>query len=281
MLEVVSLRLFGRVLAPYVDSFVSLKESLRRARMQYSVHEYLSMMVFSTVVTYLVFLVSSLLFVSLLPVPPIAYLFVIFISFIVGIVTFLLGYSYPSLQTKNLRNRIDRALPFAIFYMATTASSGAHPLNVFKMLSLRGGIIGEEANRIYTNVRALGMDLTTALEKAAVRSPSARFAELMWGMASILTTGGDLEAYLRGRTRTAMTQYRRTLNDYAKTVALYTEIYITLIIVGSLFFIILLAIISPLVGGNTLLLQTFLVFFFIPLVSIGFIMLLRGASPTD
>jgi flagellar protein FlaJ len=125
------------------------------------------------------------------------------------------------------------------------------------------------------------MDINTALQRAAVRSPSTKFAELLWGMVSILTTGGNLESYLRGRTKTAMAQYRRALNDYAKTIALYTEIYITLIIVGSLFFIILLAIISPLVGGNTLFLQTFLVFFFIPLVSVGFIMVLKGASPTE
>jgi flagellar protein FlaJ len=130
-------------------------------------------------------------------------------------------------------------------------------------------------------VKSLGLDMVTALEKAANRTPSPTFGELLWGMVSVLTTGGDMESYLQGKTRSAMAQYRRTLNDYAKAIAFYTEIYITLVIVGSLFFIILLSIISPLVGGSTLFLQTFLVFFFIPLVSMGFIMLLKGASPIE
>jgi hypothetical protein len=36
---------------------------------------------------------------------------------------------------------------------------------------------------------------------------------------------------------------------------------------------------SPIVGGEILVLQTFLVFFFVPITSIGFIVLLKGLSP--
>ena len=127
----------------------------------------------------------------------------------------------------------------------------------------------------------MGMNLSDALQKSATRSPSPQFADLLWGMISIITTGGDIERYLRGKTRAFMAQHRRSLNEYAKQISLYTEIYITLIIIGSLFFIILIAIISPLTGGATTLIQTFLVFFFIPLVSIGFIVLLKGISPSE
>jgi hypothetical protein len=38
---------------------------------------------------------------------------------------------------------------------------------------------------------------------------------------------------------------------------------------------------SPLVGGNILLVQTFLVFFFVPFTSVGFIVLLKGLSPLN
>jgi hypothetical protein len=83
-----------------------------------------------------------------------------------------------------------------------------------------------------------------------------------------------------------MNIYRRALQDYSKMISFYTEIYITLMIVGSLFFIVLLAVMSP-VGesasgrASTLMLQTFLVFFFIPLVSIAFIVLLKAISPSE
>jgi len=232
-------------------------------------------------VTFIVFFIASLVLVAIFYPVPLAYMFVVFASIMAGVIAFFSMYSYPSMKMRSLKNSIDRSLPFAVFYMATTASSGSHPMNIFRMLSLRGGVMGEEANRIYTNVKTMGMDIGTALQKAAARTPSTKFAELLWGMVSIITTGGNMESYLRGRTRTAMAQYRRALNEYANSIALYTEIYITLVIVGTLFFIILLAIISPLVGGNTLFLQTFLVFFFIPLISVGFIALLKMTSPVE
>lgn len=278
MLESLSMRLFGKFLAPHLEQFESLKESMWKGRMPWTLHEYLSITAFVSAVVFLISLVLSII-VALTVKGGV--LFGVILPIVVTASSFMLCYYYPSLKAKDLRNRIDRSLPFAVFYMTTTASSGAHPATIFQMLSLRGGVIGEEASRIYSNVKSLGMDITTALQRAAARSPSPRFAELLWGMVSILTSGGDMESYLRGRSRTVMSQYRRALNNYAKTVAFYTEIYITLVIVGSIFFIILLAIISPMVGGNTLFIQTFLVFFFVPLVSVGFIMLLKGASPME
>ena len=282
MLERVAMRLFGRVVAPYLDSFESLKDQMRKARMGYSLHEYLALVLFSGFAGFAGSVIFLTVFIVLfIPALLYSYTLAILISLGIGGMVLFFGYSYPSFKAKGLANRIDRSLPFAVFYMATTASSGTQPVNLFKMLTLRGGPIGEEASRIYTTVQALGLDLHTALSRAAARSPSPTFAELLWGMTSILVTGGNLEEYLKNKTKTAMTQYRRALDDYAKQIALYTEIYITLIIVGSVFFIILIAIISPLIGGNTLFLQAFLVFFFIPLVSLGFIMLLKGSSPTD
>ncbi|MBI4020764.1 MAG: type II secretion system F family protein [Candidatus Aenigmarchaeota archaeon] len=282
MLKEVSLRVFGRFLLSYLDYFDSLKENLRHASLPYTVHEYLAVTVFSS---FLAFAVSAMVlvvgFVLFLPEFAYSYTLAVILSFGIGGGSFVLLYSYPSLRAKSLRTRIDKSLPFAVFYMATTASSGSHPVNIFRMLSLRGGAIGDEATKIYTSVNTLGMDINTAIQRAAARTPSRTFSELLWGMISVISSGGNLEAYLRGKTRTAMSQYRRALNDYARSIALYTEIYITLIVVGSIFFIVLIAIVSPLVGGNTLMVQTFIVFFFIPLVSLGFILLLKSSSPTE
>jgi len=141
--------------------------------------------------------------------------------------------------------------------------------------------VADEAKRIYNNVRSMGMSLTDSIQRAAVRTPSPAFADLLWGMVSIITTGGNMQRYLSGKTKAFMNQYRRSLNDYAKAISLYTEIYITLVIVGSLLFIVLIAIISPISGGGVLFMQTFLVFFFIPLISMGFIVLLKGVSPQE
>ena len=185
------------------------------------------------------------------------------------------------MRANSKKTGIERALPFAVFFMATASSSGIHPVEIFKTLSKRKGIIGEEAGKIYSSTKALGMNLTDAMARASSRSPSPLWADLLWGMISVITTGGDLEDYLNSKTRTYMTQYRLSLNDFAKRVSLYTEIYITLVMVGTLFFIVLTAIMSPLGGMDILMLQTFVVFFVTPMVSVAYIVLLKGSSPTE
>jgi flagellar protein FlaJ len=284
MLERVALKLFGSLVAPYTEYFEGLKYSMRKARMTATVQQYLS----STLLYSLITLVASLVTASLfLPFAlkgfefTYSYTLAIIISFVAAGIAFFMSFYYPSMRGQALSTRIDRSLPFAASYMATTASSGTNPVNLFKMLSLRGGEVGKEANRIYTNVTSLGMSMTSALQRAALRSPSPTFADLLWGMISIITTGGDMESYLRTKSRTYMSQYRRMLDEYAKQITFYTEIYITLVIVGTLFFIVLISIISPLTGIGALFTQTLLVFFVIPLVSIAFIVLLKYISPSE
>lgn len=282
MLDRTALKLFGKLVGPYTEYFESLKYSMRRARISTSLQQYLCNILLYSFITFMAAMIAGSAFFSfIVPQLPYSYTLAIIISFMASGLMFFIGYYYPSMKLRAISSQIDKSLPFAASYMATTASSGTNPINLFKMLSMRGGEIGKEANRIYTNVTSLGMSLTSALQKAALRSPSPAFSDLLWGMVSIITTGGDMESYLRNKSRAYMAQYRRMLNDYAKSITLYTEIYITLVIVGSLFFIVLIAIISPLTGVGSLFVQTLLVFFVIPLVSMGFIVLLKAISPTE
>jgi len=285
--------LFGKMLEPYLSYFDTLKLNLKKVGVRTPVNEYVCALILYSLIGFIVALiVGSLVFAYFIPMltnnisgydAVYSYTLSIIIAILTGGGVFLAGYYLPPTKAKSLKSKIDRSLPFAVFYMATTASSGINHTEIFNMLSKRGGVIGDEAGRIYNDVNTLGMDLSDALQKAAVRTPSNLFADLLWSMATIVTTGGDMQKYLSGKTKSFMAQYRRNLNNYANQIALYTEIYVTLVIVGSLFFIVLLSILSPMVGGSgfSLVLQTFLVFFFIPAVSMGFIVLLKGIYPSE
>jgi len=293
LLRKTAFMIFGKLVEPYLDYFDSLRLKLKKAGMTTTVHEYISAIILYSFICFTVSLIAGSFLISY--VMPFMtrtissydavyhYTLSVIISLLVAGGMFMLGYYYPSIKAKNKRNKIEKQMPFAVFYMATSSSSGINPVEIFRMLSQRGGIIGKEAERICNDVGSLGMDLSTSLQKAATRSPSPLFSDLLWNMSTIITTGGNLQKYLTSKTRTFMNQYRRNLDNYAKQIALYTEIYITLVIVGSLFFIVLLSIMSPMIGGGqfALLLQTFLVFFFIPLVSAGFIVLLKGIYPSE
>jgi archaellum biogenesis protein FlaJ (TadC family) len=282
MFSKIALKFFGGMIEPYIGYFEGLKLQLKRARMTVTVQEYLASVIFAAVLVFMASMIFGSFFISFfLPYIGYSYTLSIIVSFTLTALTILAGYIYPNLLAATVKAKIDRSLPFAAFYMTTSASSGMNPVEIFRILALRGGIIGQEAQKIYTNVKTLGMDIGTALQRAASRSPSPGWSDLLWGMASVISAGGDLENYLRTKTESLMAAHRRLLNEYAKTITLYTEIYITLIIVGSLFFIVLMSIISPMVGISVLYLQTFIVFFFIPLISIGFIVLLKSISPIE
>ena len=287
MLANISTRVFGNIVRPYMPYFDGLSNNLKKGAMRSTTHEYVSMLFFGSLVTFVTTLVAGSFFLtmllSMITTLPMMFSFTltIILSAVLSAGVFFGGYYYPTMRANSNQKRIERNLPFAVFFMATASTSGIHPVEIFKTLSQRRGVIGEEANKIYSNTKTLGMNLTDSIAKVASRSPSPQFADLLWGMISILTTGGDLEDYLNNKTRTFMTTYRLSLNDYAKRIALYTEIYITLVMVGSLFFIVLTAIMSPLGGLDILMIQTFVVFFITPAVSVAYIVLLKGSSPLE
>lgn len=281
MIREIAFKLFGRLLAPYLDYFDSLEIQLRATRMKISVHEYMCLASFGSIIVFIASLIAGSIFIPFITLhAPFSFTLSIILSFVAAVATFMVAFYYPNMKAKSMKSRINRSLPFTTAHMAAIASSGINPAEIFRVLSLKEGEIGKESKAIYNDVRMFGMGVSAALTKAANRTPSPEFAELLWGMISVITSGGDLENYLAEKTRGFMTAYRRILDDYSKQIYLYTEIYITLIIVGTLFFIVLSSIMSPLTGGGALFIQTFLVFIFTPLLSIGFIILLKGLSPT-
>ena len=280
MLKEWCVKTFGGLITPYMDYFDPLEVKLRSSRLKYTMEEYLSLALFSSILAFMITMILGSFFVTVFTGGAVfSYTFSIIIAFFLSGVSFLAFYWYPSLKSKNMQSYIDRDLPFAVASMAAAASSGTHPVEIFKMLGIRKGVIGDDANRIYRDVKMFGTDISSALVKVANRTPSMEWSELLWGMVSAITTGGDVYNYLSDKTKDSMQQYRRMLENYSNEINFYTEIYITLIIVGTLFFIVLSSVMSPLVGGNILLIQTFLVFFFVPLTSVGFVVLLKGLSP--
>lgn len=282
MLEKLSLPLFGRLLESHLDHFESLHLSLRKANLKTSTIVYVSNMILLSALTFIaVMLAGTAALAFALQAAGYSYTLSLILAGGAAALVFFLSYAYPSVRLRSLETHIDRALPFAVLYLSTAASAGIGPIQLFKMLSAKGDTVGEEAQRIYQSVTSLGMDLPTALQKAADRSPSKLFADLLWGMISVVTTGASLDAYLQSRARQMMSLYKRTLRDYSRQISLYTEIYITLIVIGSLFFIILVALISPFVGLSVLFLQGFLVFFVIPFISLAYLVLVKSLNPQE
>jgi flagellar protein FlaJ len=274
------------------DYFRDIKTDLQMADMQYTLVEYLSMALMSGAITFILVtpLLSVLVGASVGSVP----------GFISGMITGLFGglflavivfmgfYVYPSIQVSIRKENINHHLPFATMYLSTVAGTGTPPAAMFKLLGEfeEYGEVSSESAKIARDVYSFGADLDQALRSAAERTPSDKFKELLWGINSVLTTGGDLRSFLREKTDSFMRDYRRELDKFTDTLSLLVEMYITLVIVGSVFLMILSTIMSALgsdSGGTfmALSIQLGTVIFVLPLAAIMFIIIVKGTSPIE
>ncbi len=281
-----SFKFFGRSLEPFVGFFESIKPDLIKSNLGLSLTEYVYVIFFTMLVTFIIeFPLLVLIMSILLKDAAIAFLFSFTLTIIILLLIFFLFYTYPSMISKKRRKDIETSLPFATTYMGTVASSGAPPATMFKVLAefKEYGEISKEAEKIYRDIEAFGMDLPGAIRKTASRTPSEELKELLWGIDTVLTSGGELSDYLHEKSRLFMAEYRRRLEQYSRTLSLLVEVYLTVILVGSIFFIILTALMSIIGGGANIFisfLQFLVVFIVLPCVSIGFIILLKSIAPS-
>ncbi|MBI4177024.1 MAG: type II secretion system F family protein [Candidatus Aenigmarchaeota archaeon] len=290
MLNKIAYKYVGDVVKPYLKHFDPLKEELLKADMRVSLHEYVSSMTFVSFMILMIGWPTLSLFLGFafgyarVASVALAVTLSFTASLMLSIASFAGMYYYPSLSASSRKRKIENSLPFGTMYMATIASSGAPPSKMFKIISdfSEFGELSREVSRIYTDTEVFGMDIKTALQKASERTPSEKFKDLLWGLSTIITTGGDMSGYLREKSKSYMVDFRRSIKDYADQMSLYIEMYITLIIVGSVFFLILSAVMTAISPTSAVIsIQFFVIFIFLPLISIGFIFLSKGVSPTE
>jgi len=281
----ISYRFFGDMshsLRPY---FLDMRESLHKAGMGYTLEEYVSIALMTVTITFMFEAVLlAFIFGLLIGDPIVATMLAFTLSATISGGVFFFFYSYPGTLVKNRQSSIEKTLPFATSYLATIASSRISPFLMFKTLSRfkEYGYIAKEAEQIVKDIEVFGMSISTAIKKEAKRTPSRNFSELLWGMNSMMISGGDMAAFLHEKSETFMGDYRRRIRKYSQDLSLYVEIYMTLIITGAIFFVVLTSVIATLsTDVSTVLIQTFIVFLLLPLLSIGFMIIIKSTSPLE
>lgn len=274
----------GGYVLEVVDYFEDLRPQLSRAGIEISLPEYLSMMFFSIgLVSLFAITVGGTLLVLATGIMG------IFIALIVSVVssllTGLLFYIYPSILMRSRASKIKDTLPFATMYLATLSGTGTPLPKIFENLSEvdEYGEVSKEAGKIARDINTFGMDVNEALERSANRSPSEDYQELMWGINHVMTTGGSLREFLDERSERLMSDYKRRIEEFSESLSLLVEMYITVVVVGSIIFTSMSAVMSTISQNLTpdqiVAIQIGAIFFGLPLISAMFILLVQGLSP--
>ncbi len=280
----ISYRIFSQYSQSLARYFIDTKVDLKKARIKLSVQEFMSVAIMSS---FLVFVISLPILSFLLSYALGTFLFgfvtAITISFFSAIFTFFIFLNYPRIQIRTKGKEVDNVLPYASLYLSTVAGSKLplhRTLEIFSKFS-SSGEMAKEVDLINDDIKVFGLDINTALERAIDRSPSNSFKEILYGILSTIRSGGDLSIYLKEKSRNLMAEYRRRLYEFSHSLTVYIEVYLTSIVLGTIFFTVLSAIISGIGGaaGNIIMLQFFLIFLFLPLISVLFIVLIKSITP--
>jgi archaeal flagellar protein FlaJ len=198
-----------------------------------------------------------------------------------GGLTYLVYNLYPSIQAGNRRRNIDATLPYAINYITAMSTAGIPPAEIFRQLA-DSPIYGEssvEARYIVREIDMFGKDLIDALRITSVSTPSMRMKEFIQGAMGNIASGSNLTVYFRTKADQYAIENRQTQILFLDTLGLIAESYVTAMVAGPLFLIILQSIMSVIGNQANPIFLYVIIYLMIPFGSIMFVIMISSMTP--
>jgi len=163
------------------ESFKSMKQDLIKANLDHAPSGYISVILFTTLLSFFVggFLFLFFLFFNLGSTIPmitrvtetlnVRLLKVFWILFAVPIATFLAMYYYPHLEKRATEVRIEEELPFATIHMAAISGSMIDPIKIFEIIVDTGEYpaLRKEFTKLLNEINLYGSDFVNALQNCS------------------------------------------------------------------------------------------------------------------
>jgi flagellar protein FlaJ len=263
-----------------------LQKNLYSAHMEIRAGAYLSYVLLSTLlVSVISFGFFMVLLLFLFPMMHITLgiglmIFFLLLPFLIGLLTYLVLVSLPKSRGKARKKKIDLNLAYAINFISAMASAGVTPTEIFKSLSKQEiyGTIKEEAAWIYRDISLLGFDVITAIKTNIGRTPSQKFKEFLQGMVVTVTSGGSLKTYFMHKADQYLWENRNTQKQLLETLGIMAESYVTAAVAGILLLLIVIPLMMIISGQWNEIFLYVLILLVVPLIHIGFAVVIRILS---
>ncbi len=188
---------------------------------------------------------------------------------------------YPSTVISDRKSKIDRTLPHAITFMLSLSRGGMNLVQILKSLADEVyGEVSKEASRILWEIEGLGKDLRTALSDAIEVSPSTNFRDFLHGLITIIDSGGDITKYFEERAEFYLEKARQDQKSFTEFLALMAETYVTALVAGPLFLIIIQTVMSVIGSANDIAIFA-IIYLVIPIGSFMFAILIKLMTPSE
>ena len=200
---------------------------------------------------------------------------------IFGGITYLLFLLYPGIQAGERRRNIEATLPYAVNYVTAMSSAGITPDEVFRLLG-QSKIYGEsavEARYVSRETDFFGKDLLDALRTVSQATPSDRMREFLQGAVASISSGSNLTEYFRSKAHQYTLENNQQQKSFLETLGLIAESYVTAMVAGMLFLIILQSIMTLISGDSNPLFLYIIIYLLVPFGSMMFIVLISSMTP--
>jgi flagellar protein FlaJ len=272
-------RIFGRWTKH--SKYAELQNEIRKAGWMASAEMYVSTAILTSLAASIAIVVAGILFawimgsLTILVLAPI-----IIVAPILGFATYRLFMVYPGMIARHRAYKIDLALPQVVGFMHAMSRSGSGIVEIFKELAIRQdvGELRNEAKVFMRDVEYLGQDPLTALRDLARNTPSKRLREFLEVLTPIVQTGGSVTAYFASKWEEYQEDAKADQGKFVSTLELYSELYITAVMLMPLLLLLVFVVIGPLGGyGDTWL--YLITYILIPIGSAIFIVLMSMTLP--
>ncbi|OPX72929.1 MAG: flagellar assembly protein J [Methanoregulaceae archaeon PtaB.Bin108] len=301
--ERIAFRLLGSYAEKKRDAYSALRNDLVTARMKVPFEVYLSTAYLSSILAGLIGAVLIGLFTYLLNIPSmikyqgavpdfmlviseyslvIGTILAVVVSLaVVGGITFLIFLIYPSMIAGNRRRNIDATLPYAINYITAMSTAGIPPAEIFRQLgsSPMYGESAVEARFVAMEIDLFGRDLIDALRLISATTPSLRMKEFLQGAMGCISAGSSLTEYFRTKAEQYSLENRQSQKLFLDTLGLISESYVTAMVAGPLFLIILQSIMTILSQSSQPMMLYVIIYMIIPFGSLMFVILISSMTP--
>lgn len=224
----ISNKMFRRRAEKMLPLMGKLSRDVKMANMMVLPSTYVAIMLFFTFVSVFVgaIIYGVLLFLSL------SFWIHFWVIFAVPALTFILFYFYPRSEAGVVQKAIGYELPFATIHMTAIAGSNIEPTKIFQIIaqSKEYPNVGREIQKVLVLIRLYGYDLVTSLKDVAARTSNTRFAELLGGLATNISGGGELKTYLEKKSDNFLLDYRLERKNYIELASTFMDIYISILI---------------------------------------------------
>ena len=299
---VFAFRLFGSLFKTRREKYFDLRQDLLKTRWNISYDMYLSVALLCSIFMSIIGLVVAIIIIWFVGTPDImmdqsiitdavqgfnqykniAIKIIVVIASVVifGGGTFFTIRYYPALFNSTRKRNIDQMLPYAVHYMSAMSGAGVVPVDVFLSLA-KNPIYGEaavEASYIVRDIKLMGYDLVYGLKTVAATTPSYKLQEFLQGAITIVSSGGDLESFLKLKANQFVVENMREQREFLETLGLIAETYVTAFIAGPLFLIVMISVMS-IMGGSDMIILYLLIYMVIPVSSVMFVILVSSLTP--